>query len=164
MYETVYNASRVLRILELETRTFVSSAISPARVLTVVPCELVPRRDTVAPPLTNLLIESLPPAEKAHLLELVEPVPLPLRAELFGVGETPRYVHFLTSGLASAVIETAGGEGLEVGLAGREDLPESLFLLGPQTGQIRCFMQIEGTALRMSFHRFEQIFERNEAV
>lgn len=118
----------------------------------------------MAPPLTNLLIESLPPRDKAHLLELVEPVALPLRSELFAVGEKPHYVHFITSGLASNVIEMSGGDGLEVGLAGREDLPESLFLLGPQTGQLRCFMQIGGTALRMDFHRFQQIFDRNEAV
>lgn len=116
------------------------------------------------PPLSNLLIESLPPGDKSLLLELVEPVPLPLRTELFGLGEPPRYVHFITSGLASTVTEMSGGDGLEVGLAGREDVPESLFLLGPQTGQIRCFMQIGGTALRMEFHRFEQIFQHHEAV
>ncbi len=118
----------------------------------------------MAPPLSNLLIESLPPDDRSHVLEQVEPVPLPVKTELYGLGELPRYVHFITSGLASTVTEMSRGDGLEVGLAGREDLPESLFLLGPQTGQVRCFMQIGGTALRMDFRRFERIFHAREAV
>jgi hypothetical protein len=58
----------------------------------------------------------------------------------------------------------SGGDGVEVGLNGREDLPEGLFLLGPNTGQSRCFMQVAGTALRMDFARFQQEFDRNETV
>jgi CRP-like cAMP-binding protein len=118
----------------------------------------------LASPLTNRLIEALPPREKANLLALVQPVPLPLRTPLFEIGETPRYVHFMTSGIASLVNTLRGGEDVEVGIAGRAGFPEALHLLGPQTGETRCFMQVEGTALRMEFKRFQEEFQRNEII
>lgn len=56
------------------------------------------------------------------------------------------------------------GQAIEVALSGREGFPEALSLLGPQSGDTRCFMQIEGTALRMDFRRFREEFERNETL
>lgn len=53
---------------------------------------------------------------------------------------------------------------VEVGLSAREGFPEALHLLGPQTGSKRCFAQIAGTALRMSYKKFEQEFHANEAL
>jgi len=114
------------------------------------------------PPFTNRLIESLPPREKTHLLALVQAVPLPLRTPLYEIGETPRYVHFMTSGLASLVTTLRDGEDIQIGIVGRDGFPEALHILGPQTGQTRCFMQVEGTALRMDFKRFQEEFQRNE--
>lgn len=118
----------------------------------------------LAHPLTNQLLDSLPAADRARLLPRLEPVPLPVRTELYGLAQTPHYVHFLTSGLASVVTEMREGEGVEVGLAGREDFPEALFLLGPATGHSRCFMQLEGTALRMDFRQFQQEFLSSEPL
>lgn len=83
---------------------------------------------------------------------------------MFEVGEAPRYAHFITSGIASLVNTLPGGEAVEIGLAGREGIPEALHILGPQTGDTRCFMQVEGTALRMEFKRFREIFERDSRV
>jgi CRP-like cAMP-binding protein len=76
----------------------------------------------------------------------------------------PRYVHFITSGMASIVTEMSQGDGVEVGIAGREDLPQSLHLLGPATGQSRCFMQVEGTGLRMDFRQFQHEFQTSDTV
>lgn len=118
----------------------------------------------MAYPLSNLLIDSLPSPDRARMLRLLEPVALPIRTELHGIGETPRYVHFITSGIASVVTEMADGEGVEIALAGREDLPESIFLLGTLANQSRCFMQVEGTALRMDFKLFQREFHQSEAV
>jgi CRP-like cAMP-binding protein len=125
---------------------------------------LAPRKTTLSQLFTNRLIEALPPAIRADFVTHLQPVPLPLRTPLFEVGQTPRYVHFLTSGLASIVTALSGGEAVEVGVSAREGFPEALHLLGPQTGDTRCFMQVEGTALRMDFKRFKEEFERNEVV
>ena len=118
----------------------------------------------MAHPLSNRLLENLPPATKVELLKFLEPVALPLRTVNFNAGETPRYVHFVTSGLASVVTVMGGGEAVEVGLTGREGFPQALHLLGPERGDTRGFMQVAGTGLRMEFKRFEQEFRLNPAL
>ncbi len=114
------------------------------------------------PPLVNPLLDALPAPEKARVLALLEPVPLPLRTSLYTPGEPPRYAHFITSGVASIVTEMAHGEGVEVGISSAEGMAESLHMLGPQRCQFHCFMQVEGTALRGSFKRVHQEFLANE--
>jgi CRP-like cAMP-binding protein len=113
---------------------------------------------------TNLLLSLLPAEQRAMLMRLLEPVALPLRAVLFEPERAPYYVHFITSGLASIVTYMKEGEAAEVGLVGRDGLPEALHLLGPALIQTNCFMQIAGTGLRMRFKDFEQLFQRDEAV
>jgi CRP-like cAMP-binding protein len=112
-------------------------------------------------PLSNLLFESLPPAEKAALSVNLESVALPVKTVLFEAEQTPRYIHFITSGVASVVTNMAGGEVVEVGLLGREGLPGSIYLLGAQLGSTRCFMQVGGSGMRIEFRKFEQAFMEN---
>ncbi len=83
---------------------------------------------------------------------------------MFEAGQTPRYVHFLTSGIASTVTVMGGGDGVEVGLTGREGLPQALHLLGPERGDTRAFMQVAGTGLCMEFKPFEREFRQNPAL
>ena len=115
-------------------------------------------------PQTNLLLEALPPSEKASLLSQLEGVPMPVRTVLFDAGALPRYAHFMTSGIASVVTTMSGGEAVEVGLVGREGLPEKFHLLGPAFGEVRCFIQVAGTALRMDYKRFEKEFLQNGSL
>jgi CRP-like cAMP-binding protein len=115
----------------------------------------------VAHPLTNRLLESLSPGTKAELLKFLEPVPMPIKTPVFEAGETPRYVHFLTSGVSSVVTVMGGGDGVEVGLTGREGLLQGIHLLGPARGDTRGFIQVPATGLRMDFKRFVQEFRRN---
>ena len=110
---------------------------------------------------SNRLLDTLSLESRSALLKQLEPVALPLRTAAFDAGETPRYVHFITSGLCSVVTVMSGGDAVEVGLTGREGFPQALHLLGPQRGDTRAFMQMEGTALRMDFARFEHEFRRN---
>jgi hypothetical protein len=93
----------------------------------------------------NLLLETLPPAVRAPLLTHLEAVPLPLGAVLYEPAEVPRYVHFLTSGMASMMTAMANGDAVEVGLVSRQGMPEALQLLGPGSGLTRCLMQITGS-------------------
>ena len=106
----------------------------------------------------------LPEGTRSSLLALLEPVLMPIGQVLFPPNATPRYVHFITSGMASLVTTMREGELIEVGLVGCEGLAEYLHLLGPQTGGKHGFMQIAGTALRMSFKRFEEEFRSNEEI
>ena len=112
-------------------------------------------------PQTNLLLEALPSSERAGLLSQLEAVSMPVGTVLFNAGSPPRYVHFMTSGIASVVTSMADGDAVEVGLIGREGLAEKFHLLGPEFGEVRCFMQVAGTAMRMDFKRFEKEFSQS---
>ena len=118
----------------------------------------------VAHPITNRLLDSISSSSKPDLLKQFESVALPIKTITFEVGKTPRYVHLLTSGISSTVTTMGGGEAVEVGLVGREGFPQVFHLLGPERGDTRGFMQVEGTALRMEYTRFEDEFRRNPEV
>ena len=113
----------------------------------------------------NLLLDSLPEAIRSSLLARCRPVRLPLRHVLFEAGEyPPRFIHFLTAGIASVVTELADGGTVEVGLVGAEGLAECHHLLGPNPSVTRCFMQVPGEGFRMSFALFESEFMHQPAV
>ncbi len=118
----------------------------------------------MAYPLTNRLLDAIPAADRPEFLKKLEPVALPLRTVMFEIGKAPRYAHFLTSGICSVVTVMGDGSAVEVGLIGREGLPQALHLLGPETGDTRAFMQVEGTGLRMDFKRFQQEFKQSPAL
>jgi len=109
-------------------------------------------------PATNLLLASLPPAYKASLMARLKPVPLPLRTVLYEPDETPKYAHFITSGIASIVSSMSNGASAEVGIWGREGLVESFHLLGQAKIPTRCFIQMDATALRMPFKDLQKEF------
>jgi CRP-like cAMP-binding protein len=99
----------------------------------------------------NLLLDSLPPAQRKALLAWMEPVALPIGTILYRTGEQPEYGHFMTSGIASIVTFMANGAGAEVGLIGREGLVEAINLLGGASPPTTAFIQVEGSALRMRY-------------
>lgn len=77
------------------------------------------------------MLDSLPPAPRAALLRQLEPVSLPVNTPMYEPEETPRHVHFLTSGMTSIITAMGTGELAEVGIVTREGFPEALHLLGP---------------------------------
>jgi CRP-like cAMP-binding protein len=123
-----------------------------------------PMESSVPYPLSNILIDSLPEASRRSLLRYLEPVSLPVKTSLYESEDMPKYVHFLTSGIASIVTSMADGETTEVGTVGREGMPQGVHLLGPVAITTRCFMQIAGTGLRMDYKAFERIFNNEETV
>jgi CRP-like cAMP-binding protein len=70
----------------------------------------------------------------------------------------PKFAHFLTSGIASIVSSMSDGASAEVGIWGNEGLVESFHLLGNAKIPNRCFVQMEGTALRMPFKDLQREF------
>jgi len=118
----------------------------------------------LATPQTNLLIASLPEDLKLAILSRCHAVSLPVNTVLFEPQQSPRYVHFVTSGIASVVTELADGGVVQVGLVGRGGVAECLHLLGPEASVTRCFMQIPGTALQMDFELFQEEFMTKRSV
>jgi CRP-like cAMP-binding protein len=100
-------------------------------------------------PHQNRLLGTLSPDLREMLLASATPVSLPLRTMLYEAQETPTYAYFLTSGLASVVSLMSNGSSAEVGLIGAEGVVGAIQLLGPARIPTQCFMQMEGTGLRV---------------
>jgi CRP-like cAMP-binding protein len=83
------------------------------------------------------------------------PVSLPLGTPLYEPYETPKFGHFLTSGIASVVTSMRDGASAETGLWSREGLVECMHLGNSGRVPTRSFMQIAGTALRIPFAELE---------
>ena len=94
----------------------------------------------------------------------MRPVTLATREVLYEPDETPKFAHFLTSGIASLVGTMSSGACAEVGLWGKEGLVECFHLLGSAHIPTRCFMQIGGTALRIPFKELQKEFHENQEL
>jgi CRP-like cAMP-binding protein len=112
----------------------------------------------------NFLLGMLPLPYRNSLIARMKPVALPIRTVLYEAEETPKYAHFMTSGVASIVSSMSDGSSAEVGIWGKEGLVESFHLLGPAKVPNRCFIQMEGTALRMPFKEVQEEFLKQEAL
>jgi len=113
---------------------------------------------------SNLLLNALSPMHRTSLLARMRPVTLAAREVLYEPDETPKFAHFLTSGIGSIVGTMSNGASAEVGIWGREGLVECFHLLGAARIPTRCFMQIEGSALRMPFKELQNEFRENEEL
>jgi CRP-like cAMP-binding protein len=122
------------------------------------------RGETVVYPLSNVLVDALPEESRRNLLKLVTRVNVPIRTSLYEPGDSPKFAHFLTSGIASVVTTMGDGGTSEVGTLGREGVPQALHLLGELHVPTRCFMQIGGTGLRMEFGVLQRLFLADEAL
>jgi CRP-like cAMP-binding protein len=112
----------------------------------------------------NLLLSSLSlPAHQA-LMEHCTPVPLPLRTSLYKPEQIPQYAYFMTSGMASIVTAMSDGTIAEVEIVGREGVVGGMHLLGPASVVTSCFMQIEGTGLRIEYPRLQDLFRANTEI
>lgn len=110
---------------------------------------------------SNLLLATLPPAYRNLLMSRLKAVSLPVRSVLYDADETPKYAHFVTSGIVSIVSTMSSGASAEVGIWGKEGLVESFHLLGNAKVPNRCFVQMEATALRMPFKDLQKDFLDN---
>jgi len=115
-------------------------------------------------PADNRLLETLSPVSQRQVMALCTPVALPVRMSLYQPGQTLPYAYFLTSGIASVVTSTEEGQSTEVAMIGREGVVGGLHLLGPGKVSTVCFMQAEGSALRIDFPRLQEIFLESAEV
>jgi CRP-like cAMP-binding protein len=115
-------------------------------------------------PIGNLLLKSLSPGNRERLMGLCTPVGMPQRAVLCGAGEIPDSAYFITSGVASVVTSMPEGAVAEVAVIGREGMFGAMNLMGPALTPTDCFLQVAGTALRISMGDLRTIFEQSEEV
>ena len=120
--------------------------------------------DKVPGVLSNGLIKRLPESARIQLLAKLEQVSLPVGTYLYRAGEKPKFAHFITSGMASVVTAMLDGRTSEVGIWGREGLAEAIHLLGSTLVPNSCFMQVEGSALRMRFSDLQAEFLASEPL
>src|SRR6516162_1673559 len=113
---------------------------------------------------SNLLLNSLSPKTRSVLLARTRPVTLPAREVLYEPDDSPKFAHFMTGGIASIVGMMSSGASAEVGIWGKEGLVECFHLLGSARIPTRCFMQIEGSALRIPFKDLQKEFHENEEL
>ena len=104
------------------------------------------------PPPANMLLSALPPGEMARLHPLLTRVRWVNGQGLHEASERIEQVFFVEQGFASVVAHAdAGGNGVEVGLIGREGMVGYPVLLSPQAASYnRAMVQTPGGALRMS--------------
>ncbi|WP_263384854.1 Crp/Fnr family transcriptional regulator [Granulicella arctica] len=109
-------------------------------------------------PVANLFLSSLSAPSRELLLAHSTAVHLPLRTVLYEPEVTPPHAYFMTSGIASVVASMVEGGTAEVGVIGHEGVVGSLHLLGPAKVPTRCFMQLEGSALRIPFTELQKAY------
>ena len=94
----------------------------------------------------------------------MEEVHLPVPTTLYHPGTTPKFAHFMTSGMVSIVTFMKDGHGVEVGLVGSESLVEAFHLLGSAEMPTTGFLQVEGWALRLPYSDLVREFGENKLM
>lgn len=98
----------------------------------------------------NLVLRSLPARELDLLLPLLDTVPLTPRRVLQHAGLPIEHLFFIESGLVSVLAKVEEGDAVEVGLIGRDGVVGSTVLLGATAATLSHFVQLRGSALRIS--------------
>ena len=109
----------------------------------------------------NLLLDSLSRDTRARILALATPLPMPMRTVLGEADRVPRHAYFMTSGIASVVVELESGGVAEVALNAHEGFFGAFHLLGPAAPSSRCFIQVPGTALRVPLKEVQKLFDES---
>ena len=115
-------------------------------------------------PITNRLLERLPPRERARVLAGCEEVALPFGEILVEPGARVRNVYFPTGAVISFLVPMGGKSMLEVALAGSEGMHGVSVALGVDTSPVLALVQGEGTAWQMGAMAFRRELARVPAL
>lgn len=114
------------------------------------------------PPRNNRLLDTFSSELQRTLALMARPVELPQGTILFIPGKTPSALYFLTSGIATTVVTVSDGSMAEISVAGMDGVIGARSLLGPQPPVAQCFMQIQGSAMRLSMADARRLFAESE--
>ena len=97
----------------------------------------------------NLLLGSMPDAERRGLIARCEPIELSFGQVLCEQDARIRHVYFPTEGFISLISSMGGSPRLELGLIGVEGMLGVSVILGVNIAPLRAVVQGSGSALRM---------------
>jgi CRP-like cAMP-binding protein len=112
----------------------------------------------------NRILELLPSECTERLLSVSSMVDLPLGSSLFERDRRPRFLYFLTSGIASIVFNSERGTSVELSTEGREGLVGWVYLLGPAATAGDCTMQVSGAGYRIPLTAMQREFEETPEI
>ena len=112
----------------------------------------------------NRLLAALPADELERMTPHLESIPLKLSEVLFAPDERIEYVYFPVDCIVSLLTNLEDGEGMEVGLVGREGMAGISVPLGAEKASKVATVQRAGHALRMKAARLKQEFDRRETL
>jgi CRP-like cAMP-binding protein len=112
----------------------------------------------------NLLLASLPAADRQRLIGDLTPVELRLSETLIEPGERVRHVYFPIDGFISLITPGLGRAQLEIGLVGGEGMLGVPLLLGVDDSPLRALVQGAGHAWRIDADAFRREIERTTAT
>jgi CRP-like cAMP-binding protein len=108
-------------------------------------------------PPRNALLRSLPAEELHRLSPHLQPVPLVPRRVLQHAGLPIEHLFFIEDGLVSVLAKVDDRNAAEVGLIGRDGVVGGIVLLGGETSELTHFVQIGGSALRLSVEELDRL-------
>jgi CRP-like cAMP-binding protein len=122
------------------------------------------RRKSIVAQAENQLIEGLAGSDRKRVLALCEPVQLVLSEVLGEAGTPTRSVLFPVNGFVSLITQVDQGDGLEVGMVGREGMLGVQLTLGVTAAPLRAVVQGPGEAWRIGRVPFMRELARNPAL
>lgn len=106
--------------------------------------------------LRNRLLDNLPRADYQRLVGHMELVQAPLGTVICEAGEAPKYVHFPTSGVISALVILEQGETVEAVTIGNEGLAGVFAAVKDSVSQYRMIQRIGDESYRIPAEAFER--------
>jgi CRP-like cAMP-binding protein len=100
-------------------------------------------------PRANLLLRGLADDEFDRIAPSLEPVNLPRSTELEATNEPIPFVYFPTSGVASIVAVSEGGDSVDTAVIGREGMTGLPVFLGTDQSPVRTIVQVPLRGVRM---------------
>jgi CRP-like cAMP-binding protein len=108
-------------------------------------------------PARNQLLASISPSDLGALAEHFQEISLKVPRAIYEAGAQIDYLYFPTSGLLSVVSNMSNGSTIEVAAVGKDGAIGANVLLGQERHSHRCFVQIDGTALRISVENLKSL-------
>ncbi|HEY0080507.1 MAG TPA: Crp/Fnr family transcriptional regulator [Pyrinomonadaceae bacterium] len=112
----------------------------------------------------NRMLAALPTRELERMTPHLEEVSLKLSAVLFVQDEEVEYVYFPVDAIVSLLTSLEDGDGVEVGLVGREGMVGLNVALGVGRASKVATVQRAGLAFRMKATRLKEEFDRRETL
>ena len=110
------------------------------------------------------MLAALPAKLYRRMAEHLQPVDLEFGRVLYERDATFDHVYFPNDSMVSLVAVVDGGEGVEVGLVGKDSMVGMPLVLGNSTSPVRALVQGAGSAQRMGAKRFVTELKREAAL